>query len=185
MRENFFRQFEQMGIERERIEIHGWKSPVEHLQLYSNIDIALDTYPYNGCLTTLEALWMGVPVISLFGKRVFLSRAGLSILSRIGMEFLAGSTPDEFVAKATALATRQDALAKIRASMRIRMAASTLCDAKRFAREVEQAYRQMWRRWCQSQRATPPNEQPDLVGRQSNDNPTIRSRIAANSLEKA
>jgi len=185
IRNNFFRQFEQMGVERERIKIHGWKSPVQHLQLYSDIDIALDTYPYNGGLTTLEALWMGVPVISLFGKHVFLSRAGLSMLNRLHLDFFAASTPQDYVSKATALASNVEALAKIRASMRTRMAASTLCDAKRFAREVEQAYRQMWRRWCQSQRAKAASQRPNSAGGQSNDNLTVCSSIAANSLEKA
>lgn len=154
LRENFLRQFEQVGIERERIDIHGWKSPVGHLQLYCDIDIALDTYPYNGCLTTLEALWMGVPVISLFGKDVFLSRAGLSMFSRLELDFFAASTPQDYVSKATALASNVEALGKIRASMRTRMTASTLCDANRFAREVEHAYREMWRRWCGSRQAS-------------------------------
>jgi len=151
IKEEYISQFEQFGIDRRRLEICGWKSPVEHLRTFGRVDIALDTYPFNGCVTTLEGLWMGVPIVSLVGNTSLLSRVGLSILSRVGMEFLAASMPAEFVAKATALASRPDALSKIRASMRTRMTASTLCDNKRFAREVEQAYRMMWRRWYQKQ----------------------------------
>ncbi|MHC4352785.1 MAG: O-linked N-acetylglucosamine transferase, SPINDLY family protein [Planctomycetota bacterium] len=150
VRQEYLSQFEQFGIDRRRLEISGWKSPPEHLRTFGRIDIALDTYPFNGCVTTLEGLWMGVPIVSLVGKNSLLSRVGLSILSRLEMEFLVASTPAEFVAKATALASRPDALSKIRAKMRARMAASALCDSERFAREVEQAYRTMWRRWCRS-----------------------------------
>jgi len=144
--------FEQLGIERERVEIHNWRpSPVEHLQLYGEVDIALDTHPINGAMTTLEGLWMGVPIISLVGKHNSLARMGLSILSRMGMEFFAASTCDEYVAKATALAQDLPSLAKLRASMRQRMACSTLLDARAFSRDLENAYRKMWRRWCRSQ----------------------------------
>jgi len=93
---------------------------------------------------------MGVPVISLVGKH-HMSRVGLSILTRLGLEFFAASTPEEYVAKACVLAAKPEALAKIRASMRARMAASPLCNRDLFASNVEQAYRKMWHRWCKSQ----------------------------------
>lgn len=159
--EYYFNMFERLGVSRERVEIHNWKLPVEHLQLYGEVDIVLDTYPVNGAMTMLEGLWMGVPAISLVGKHGFLSRMGLSILSRVGMEFFAASTAREYVAKATALANNLPSLAKIRASMRQRMACSTLRDAKVFARDLEQAYRKMWHRWCRSQGADVPNEESD------------------------
>ncbi|MFA5238951.1 MAG: tetratricopeptide repeat protein [Phycisphaerae bacterium] len=154
-RECYYHQFEQLGIPRDRLEIHGWKRRVEYLELYRSMDIALDTYPYNGHTTTCEAMWMGVPTISLVGKH-FASRVGLSILSCAGLEFFAASCPDEYVTKATALAKNCQALAKIRAAMRQRMAGSILGDAKRFSGSVEQAYRQMWHRWCQSHGANVP-----------------------------
>ena len=141
-------QFEQFGIEPERIEVHGIMPHPKHMELYARADMALDTYPFNGCMTTLQSLWMGVPVISLVGDRSLLSRTGLSILSRVGLEFFATSTADQYVAKATALATKLEALAQIRASMRQRMLASSLCDRRGFARGVEDAYRKMWLRWC-------------------------------------
>ena len=105
----------ELDISPDRIQIHGFKPSVEHLKLYGQVDIALDTYPFNGCITTLEGLWMGVPMVSLVGENSLLSRIGLSILSRIGMEFFSASTPAEFLAKATTFAQNLPALAKIRA----------------------------------------------------------------------
>jgi len=111
------------------------------------VDIVFDTFPENGGTTTCDALWMGVPVISLTGKHQN-GRIGLSILSRLDMQFFAAATPAEYVAKAVALANKPESLIKIRVSMRFRMAESSLCDTKRFARDVETAYREMWHRWC-------------------------------------
>jgi predicted O-linked N-acetylglucosamine transferase (SPINDLY family) len=152
LKNHYFRDFERLGIHREKVGIYGWKSPVEHLDLYKDVDIALDTYPYHGTTTTCEALWMGVPTVSLVGKR-HASRVGLSILSRVGLESFATSTPREYVAKATSLAKNLEALAKIRASLRRQMAASVLCDAKGFALNVETAYRKIWCRWCRCHNA--------------------------------
>jgi predicted O-linked N-acetylglucosamine transferase (SPINDLY family) len=92
---------------------------------------------------------MGVPVISQVGQ-CHASRIGLSILNTVGLDFLAAFTPDEYVAKATALAANHQALAQLRSSMRERMQDSALCDAKRFARKTEAAYRKMWHRWIDS-----------------------------------
>ncbi|UCE47622.1 MAG: hypothetical protein JSW47_18740, partial [Phycisphaerales bacterium] len=150
MKEYYQSQFRELGVDPRRIRIVGWKNPIEHMQLYGQIDIALDTFPFNGCMTTMEGLWMGVPTISLVGETISLSRSGLSILSRVGLEFFVASTPKEYVAKATALARNLDSLEKIHNTLRQRMTASTLCDADRFARETEEAYREMWRRWCRS-----------------------------------
>jgi len=162
MREVYHRWFEQCGISRERIEIHGQKSAVEYLRLYGNVDIALDTYPYNGTTTTCDAMWMGVPVVSLAGEH-HASRVGLSILTRVGLEFFAASTPTEFVARTTAFAQNPEALVDIRFSMRRRMEASALCNVNAFAQSVETAYRKMWRRWCRSQGVDVLNEDIDTA----------------------
>ncbi len=148
VRERYFRRFERLGIPRDRVHIYGFKPAVEHLQLYGEVDIALDTYPYNGTTTTCDALWMGVPVISLVGE-CHVSRVGLSILTRVGLEFFAASTHQDYIDRAAALAAKPHALVKMRASMRQRMLAGRLCDANGFARSVETAYRKMWQRWCQ------------------------------------
>ncbi|MHC4569571.1 MAG: O-linked N-acetylglucosamine transferase, SPINDLY family protein, partial [Planctomycetota bacterium] len=152
VKEYYRGRFEQLGIDRSRVEMCGWKSSAEHLKLYGRVDIALDTWPYTGTLTSLEAMWMGVPVISLYddGNGYFLSRAGLSILSRVGLEFFACPTPAQYVAKATALAQNAEALGKIRDSMRPRMTNSSLCDARAYAAGVEAAYREMWHKWCKN-----------------------------------
>jgi predicted O-linked N-acetylglucosamine transferase (SPINDLY family) len=121
---------------------------VDHLRLYAQIDIALDPFPYNGCTTTCEAIWMGVPVITLAGSMSF-GRHGASLLPTLGLVTLVTSTPEAYVTQAVDLAARLDELAALRRTLRPQMAASPLCDADTFARNVEQAYRLMWRRWCQ------------------------------------
>ena len=147
IRDSYLARFKKEGLNCDRVDIIGWKNPEGHLKAYEQVDIALDTYPYNGTTTTCEALWMGVPVISLVGE-CHASRVGLSILTRLGLEFFAASTPHEYVAKATALATNLPALARIRRTMRARIASSGLCYARGFARQIEAAYRRMWHKWC-------------------------------------
>lgn len=93
---------------------------------------------------------MGVPVISVVGDH-HMSRVGQSRLKCLGLEFFAAATPDEYIAKATSLAAKPESLATIRATIRQRMATSDLCNRDRLTRNMECAYRQMWRRWCESQ----------------------------------
>ena len=128
----------------------------EFLGLFARMDIALDPFPYNGGTTTCEALWMGIPVLTLPGS-LAVSRIGLSILSACGMpEFVAASEAD-FVSLAASLAADLPRLAQWRATLRGRMKASPFMDAPRFARNVEHAYRQMWRAWCARQCSTSPS----------------------------
>jgi predicted O-linked N-acetylglucosamine transferase (SPINDLY family) len=144
-------RFASHGISPDRIRTSDWLPASQHLELYGQVDIALDTFPYNGTTTTCQALLMGVPVISLLGEH-HISRVGHSILSRLGLEFFVASTLDEYVAKAVALASNAEALDKIRSSMRMRMAVSPLCNKVKFAKNIENAYRQMWHRWCKDNR---------------------------------
>jgi predicted O-linked N-acetylglucosamine transferase (SPINDLY family) len=109
--------------------------------------MVLDPFPYNGHTTSLDALWMGVPVVSLAGERA-VSRAGLSQLTNLGLPELVSRTEDEYVAIATRLAGDLPRLAELRATLRSRMEASVLTDARHFARQIESAYRTMWRNWC-------------------------------------
>jgi len=154
----YLEQFEKLGISRERLAFSGWLPPPGHLVIHNMVDIALDTYPYNGTTTTCQALLMGVPVISLVGKD-HKSRVGLSILSRLGLEFFAASTPEEYVSKATTLAAKPEALMKIRTSLRARMAVSPLCNRAIFTANVEHAYRKMWHKWCKSKGVDLPAEE--------------------------
>ena len=136
------------GIAAERIELIGWVPTLaEHLALYRRVDIALDTFPYNGTTTTCEALWMGVPVVTLAGQ-AHASRVGVSLLTNAGLPELIAADADNYIRIASRLAADVSRLAALRAGLRGRMAASPLVDAPRFARNVEHAYREMWRAWC-------------------------------------
>jgi predicted O-linked N-acetylglucosamine transferase (SPINDLY family) len=143
-------RFAAQGIGEDRLEMLA-KIPSlgNHLQLYHRIDIALDPFPYHGTTTTLEAMWMGVPVISLAGK-THASRVGVSLLSNTGLTELIAQSPEEYVQIATKLAGDLPRLRELHANLRPRLAASPLLDAKTFARDIEAAYRQMWRDYCRN-----------------------------------
>ena len=141
--------FASHGIAPDRIMLVPRLPRDEYLRQYHQIDIALDPFPYNGHMTSCDALWMGVPVVSLRGQ-TSVGRGGQSLLANLGMTELLAAGNDQYVAIATELANDLPRLASIRASLRARMAASPLCDADLFTRGVESAYREMWRAWCYS-----------------------------------
>jgi predicted O-linked N-acetylglucosamine transferase (SPINDLY family) len=141
-------KFAELGIAPERLELIAWvPSYTAHLAQYNRIDIALDTFPYNGTTTTCEALWMGVPVITVAGQG-HRSRVGKSLLTTLGLEQLVAESVDDYVAKAVALAGNLASLAELRATLRDRMLLSPLTDALKFTRSLETAYRMMWENWC-------------------------------------
>lgn len=141
------------GIEPERVELRPWEAANKgHLEVYGRVDIALDTFPYNGTTTTCEALWMGVPVVTLLGDR-HAARVGASILSRLDLDWLVARDQEEYLAIACALAGDLERLAPLRGALRGTMAGSPLCDARSFARHMEVACRDFWRRWCQETKA--------------------------------
>jgi protein O-GlcNAc transferase len=138
------------GVAPERVEFTRDRLPrLEYFQLYHRIDVALDTQPCNGGTTTLDALWMGVPTVSLIGRTVA-GRLGFSVLCNLGLKELAAETPEQFVEIAAGLAGDMSRLQDLRQNLRQRIKASPLMDAERFARHIEQAYRQIWQSWCQS-----------------------------------
>jgi predicted O-linked N-acetylglucosamine transferase (SPINDLY family) len=140
--------FADRGIDPQRIELVGWRrDPAEHLLLYGQVDLALDPFPYNGTTTSCEAMWMGVPVLTLAGER-HAARVGASLITQVGLTDLITATAEDYVERAVALAASRDGLAEIRETLRARMAASPLCDAAAFARDMEAAYRAVWRDWC-------------------------------------
>lgn len=147
-RERLAASLAQAGIAAERVDFVAFRPRAEYLRTYREIDLALDTFPYNGHTTSLDALWMGVPVITRVGTTPA-ARGGLSQLSNLGLGALATLTDDDFVQAATALAADLDRLAELREGLRARMQASPLMQAQRFARHIEQAYRAMWRDWCE------------------------------------
>jgi predicted O-linked N-acetylglucosamine transferase (SPINDLY family) len=146
-RQEIARLCEGLGIAPNRLEFVGRCRRADYLRLYDRIDIGLDSLPYNGITTTCDALWMGVPVVSLRG-RTPAGRVGGSILSTIGLPELAADKPEDFVRIATALAMDEPRLNDLRATLRQRMIRSPLMDGRRFAGNMESAYRQMWRKWC-------------------------------------
>lgn len=152
-REVILDRFRRAGADLSRIDFaSGSERQDDHLSHYGAVDIALDSFPYGGMTTTCEALWMGVPVVSLTGDRTC-ARYGNSVLNAVGLGELVATDPDQFGEIAARLAGDLDRLARLRAGLRERMARSPLCDGPGFARAVEAAYRDMWTRWCSSQRA--------------------------------
>jgi len=146
-RDRLREKFKHHGIAAERLDLIGRVADFgEHLALYNKVDIALDTFPYHGTTTTAEALWMGVPVVTLIGQ-THMSRVGLSLLGQLGLSELATETMDQYVAAAGALASDRARLRELRRDLRDRMRVSPLLDAAGVTRELEDAYRSMWRKW--------------------------------------
>ncbi len=142
--------FTRWDIEPERIDLISWQQSMrEHLDVYNHIDIGLDTFPYNGTTTTCEALWMGVPVITLAGN-THASRVGVSLLSNVGIPELIAETYDEYVDIAVNLAANIKRLKTLRGSLRDMIAGSPLTDAKRFIANLENSYRSVWEKWYKS-----------------------------------
>jgi len=154
VREHVYSLFLEQGIARDRVELRGWvPGRGDHLGLYSRVDVALDTFPYNGTTTTCEALWMGVPVVTLAGC-VHAGRVGVSLLSQVGLAELIARDREDYVALAARLAGDPHRLAELHSGLRTRVAASALCDARAFAGHVEEAYRKMWLETCDAHNGT-------------------------------
>jgi predicted O-linked N-acetylglucosamine transferase (SPINDLY family) len=149
-RKRYLQLFAEHGITADRLEIHGWL-PVQsdHLKLYHSIDIGLDPFPYNGTTTTCEALWMGVPVVTLCGNR-HAARVGASIMHQMGLPELVAHSTEEYIALAVSLANDQNRLQIFRNGLRQKMHKSSLLDKELFAETVENAYRQIWLKWCEN-----------------------------------
>ena len=152
-RRRYSELFAAQGIAAERLRLIGGTSPSQHMAWMGQTDIALDSFPYAGGRTTLEALWMGLPVITLPGE-TFGSRHSLSYLSNIGLHDMAAADIDHYVELAVTLANDLPRLADLRAGMRQRMMSSPLCDSARFTGNLATALDTIWRRWCDGHPAT-------------------------------
>jgi predicted O-linked N-acetylglucosamine transferase (SPINDLY family) len=140
--------FNAHGIADARVDLRGWiEDRAEHLALYGAADIALDTWPYNGTTTTCEAMWMGVPVVTLVGE-AHMSRVGASLLGAVGLNELVAHTPDDYVAAAVSLARDAPRRRELRAGLRPKFAASPLLDHSGFTRKLEGRIRETWIEWC-------------------------------------
>jgi len=150
VRQRVIERFRNHGIDAERLSLMAaLPAREDHFAQYHHIDIGLDPFPYNGTTTTCEALWMGVPVVTLRGDR-HAARVGASLLTNAGLEELVADDAAEFLRIATALAHNQERLATLRAGLRQRLQSSALCDETGFTRDLEEALRNVWRTWCSS-----------------------------------
>jgi protein O-GlcNAc transferase len=150
-RERFVRHFTQRGIEASRIKPLAYlPDPARHLEVYNDIDIHLDSMPYTGGTTTCDALWMGVPVITLRGDRPS-ARLGASVLERVGLQEMIAYDAIHYAQLAVNLANDKPRLAALRGGMRARFVGSPLHDGRLFAQEFDGACRAIWREWCARQ----------------------------------
>ena len=139
--------FSREGIEPQRVQFEGSSDWSEYLASYERIDIALDPFPYAGGTVTCQALWMGVPVITLAGRMGF-ARTGVSILSSVGLPELIATDEEDYQTRVLTLARDSERLRQLRSGLRQRMQESPLMDARRCAASLEASYRWMWERWC-------------------------------------
>lgn len=144
-------RFAAQGIEAARLDLLAYTgSTTDHLACYQRMDIALDTFPYNGTTTTCEALWMGVPVVMQVGQ-IHASRTGLSLLQQVGLADYAAASVEDYVARAVALANDVQRLTALHASLRERMRNAPLMDGAGFCARLERdGYRRVWRQWCEA-----------------------------------
>jgi predicted O-linked N-acetylglucosamine transferase (SPINDLY family) len=149
--QHFRRHFTCAGVEAERIILLPLAVTTrDHLHLYNDMDISLDPFPYAGTTTTCEALAMGVPCVTLRGK-CHAHNVGVSLMNTLGLTEWVADSPDEYVAIATRMAADLPALALLRRSLRQRLLSSRLCAGKEFVRDLEDTYRELWRRYCTTQ----------------------------------
>jgi protein O-GlcNAc transferase len=140
--------FQNKGIDRQRLQFYGNQPLGEYLSLHGQVDLALDSFPINGHTVNCHALWMGVPVITLAGVTCC-QRLCSSVLANLDLRQFIARTPEEYVRIAAEAASDLNRLSELRSGLRERMRKSPVMDAAGYARDVEAAYRQMWRRWLQ------------------------------------
>lgn len=141
-------RFEACGVAADRLRYGGYiQDPAGHLAAFADVDIALDPFPYNGTITSIDALWMGVPLVTKTGDR-HAARVGAMLMKAVGLDDLIAGNDAEYVDAAVRLANDLPRLAWLRAGMRARLEASPLCDVAGFTRRLEDVYRDLWRDWC-------------------------------------
>jgi protein O-GlcNAc transferase len=151
--EQLLQRLQRYGIDPARVMTHGSAHREAYLAVHAEVDMILDTFPYPGGTTTCEALWMGVPTLTLAGDSL-LARQGASLLTAAGLEEWVATSKEEYIAKAIALASDEPKLATLRAGLRRQVLASPLFDAPRFARNFEDALWGMWQNY-QAQQEKP------------------------------
>ncbi|MFQ5469338.1 MAG: sulfotransferase domain-containing protein [Gammaproteobacteria bacterium] len=145
IQKNVINEFAKYGIHEDRLELRGYHvEKNNHLDYYNEVDIALDTFPYNGTTTTCEALWMGVPVLTLVGD-VHAQRVSYSILKNIGIEEIIAYSEEQYIDIALQLANDIERLEKLHKLIPVQLKSSILCDPDRFTRQLETLYQDAWK----------------------------------------
>lgn len=150
IRQRVIRSFGEFGIDKTHLILETYVPRANYLSAYNRIDIGLDPFPYPGGTTTVEALWMGVPVLTLAGKS-FLARQGVGLMTNAGLPDWVATDKDDYVTRAISHAGNLQKLASLRAGLREQVLASPIFDSSRFARNFEAALRGMWEKWCREQ----------------------------------
>jgi predicted O-linked N-acetylglucosamine transferase (SPINDLY family) len=140
-------KFASLGVRSSRIEFAEFQPRRRYLETYRRIDIGLDTFPYNGHTTSLDAYFMGVPVVTIIGQTA-VGRGGWSQLSNLQLQFLAGEDRPTFLGIVAKLCSDIPLLSHLRKTLRERFSKSPLTDAKAYARNMEAVYRNVWKIWC-------------------------------------
>jgi predicted O-linked N-acetylglucosamine transferase (SPINDLY family) len=182
-----------LGVDAARVDFLP-RSPdlLSHLEAYAEIDVALDTAPYNGTTTTCEALWMGIPVVTLTGDR-HAGRVGTSLLTSLGLHSCIAASPEEYVLTAAQLAASPELLAAMRQMLRPEMSRSELCDGHGLGRAFVTALRQLWTEWCETgavSRPIGPDDQGELERDRSastrpEESPAADSRLPASAYARS
>jgi predicted O-linked N-acetylglucosamine transferase (SPINDLY family) len=141
--------FERHGVDARRISFFPLRNLLDYFRIYQQVDVVLDPFPYAGGTTTCDALWMGVPVVTLAGT-IAVHRGGVSLLRNVGLHDLIADSVDRYVDIAASLASSRQRLAELRATLRTRMEDSIVMNSREFMRDLETAYRQMWEQRCRA-----------------------------------
>ncbi len=149
VRNRILSKMEEYGINSNRVSLKCELPPDgSHMSIYNDIDITLDTFPWNGHTTACESLWMGVPVVTLYGH-ISAGRMCASVLNQVNLPQLIAKTPDEFVRIASGLGSDVGLVRDMRASLRTRLKTSPLLDGAKFTSSLERQYRRIWAHWCE------------------------------------
>jgi predicted O-linked N-acetylglucosamine transferase (SPINDLY family) len=153
VRDEILARLTEAGVPAERIEFLGTRSHAALLEAHGRVDVMLDPQPYSGGVMTLEALWMGVPTVTWPGE-TFAGRHAASHLHAVGLREWVAPDAEGYVRTAVSLVGEREKLRELRAGLRERVAASPLCDGKRFADRLEPELRRLWRRWCEDRQGS-------------------------------
>ncbi len=146
----FLERLARAGLDPTRASLYGRVDVLKYFAAISDVDIALDSFPYNGATTTLDTLWMGVPLVSLRDERA-IGRGSFSINSTLGAPELLATTVSEYVDKNVRLASDSAMRLLLRQTLRERLETSPLMNTEAFVEDLEHAYREMWQAWCLDQ----------------------------------